>query len=193
MGSQVGCHKINGTRVIGVMLVSQKLYINGNQGSCMKISVRLFAVLALSALFVAFALAGGPAPNFKLSTIDGKTIELKSLAGKAVVVNFWATWCGPCKHEIPGMMKIYEKYKQKGFEIVGISLDRGGWKDLKPFLTKNPISYPIVLGGDAEATAYGGIEGIPTSFFIDRKGNIVSKTVGSMEEDDFEKAVKNIL
>jgi len=159
----------------------------------MKTPVRLFAVLALSALFVAFALAGDPAPNFKLSTMDGKSIELKSLAGKAVVVNFWATWCGPCRHEIPGMMKIYEKYKAKGLEIIGISVDRGGWKDLKPFLTKSPISYPIVLGGDEVVKAYGGIEAIPTSFFIDRKGNIVSKTVGSLEEEDFEKAVKSIL
>jgi peroxiredoxin len=168
-------------------------FIHVNEGSSMKTSVRLFAFLALTVLFAVFALAGDPAPNFKLSTMDGKTIELKSLVGKAVVVNFWATWCGPCRHEIPGMMNIYEKYKEKGLEIVGISLDKGGWRDLKPFLAKNPINYPIVLGGEAEAKAYGGIQGIPTSFFIDRKGNIVSKTVGSMEEEDFEKAVKSIL
>jgi cytochrome c biogenesis protein CcmG, thiol:disulfide interchange protein DsbE len=159
----------------------------------MKNPMRVLAVVTLSVVLVSLAFAADPAPNFKLATMDGKTVELKSLAGKAVVVNFWATWCGPCRREIPGMIRVYEKYKDKGFEIVGISLDRGGWKDLKPFLAKSPIPYPIVLGGEAEAKAYGGIEGIPTTFFVDRKGNIVSKTVGSMEEADFEKAVKSIL
>ena len=159
----------------------------------MKTTMRVLAVLTLSCVLISLALAGDPAPNFKLSTMDGKTIELKQLAGKAVVVNFWATWCGPCRREIPGMIRIYEKYKAKGLEIVGISLDRGGWNDLKPFLAKNPIAYTIVLGGNTEAQAYGGIEGIPTTFFVDRKGRIVSKTVGAMEEADFEKAVKSIL
>jgi len=159
----------------------------------MKTLMRVLAVLIMSCAVVSAGFAADPAPNFKLSTMDGKTIELKQLVGKAVVVNFWATWCGPCRSEIPGMVKIYEKYKAKGLEIVGISLDRGGWNDLKPYLAKNPISYPIVLGGGAEADAYGGIEGIPTTFFVDRKGNIVSKTVGAMREADFEKAVKSIL
>ena len=159
----------------------------------MKTPIRVLVVLTLSCVLMSLALAADPAPNFKLSTMDGKTIELKQLVGKAVVVNFWATWCGPCRREIPSMIKIYEKYKARGLEIVGISLDRGGWNDLKPFLAKTPIAYPIVLGGEPEAKAYGGIEGIPTTFFVDRKGNIVSKTVGSMQEADFEKAVKSIL
>ncbi len=156
-------------------------------------SMRVMMFMILSLALASLAVAANPAPNFKLSTMDGKVVELKQLAGKAVVVNFWATWCGPCRREIPGMIRVYEKYKSRGLEIVGISLDRGGWKDLKPYLAKNPISYPIVVGGETEVEAYGGIEGIPTTFFVDRKGNIVSKTVGSMEEADFEQAVKKIL
>lgn len=159
----------------------------------MKFPRFVLGVVVLACVLVSPGLAADPAPNFKLSTAEGKIVELKQLAGKAVVVNFWATWCRPCREEIPGMIRIYEKYKSKGLEIVGISVDRGGWGDLKPYLAKNPISYPIVLGGRAEAEAYGGIEGIPTTFFVDRKGNIVSKTVGGLSEAEFEKGVKSIL
>ncbi len=157
-------------------------------------SFRVFAsIVLLLGLSVGIAIAADPAPNFSLKTADGKTVELKQLQGKVVIVNFWATWCGPCRREIPGMMKVYDKYKAKGFEIVGISLDRGGWDDVKPWLTKNPINYPIVIGDGALADAYGGIEGIPTTFVVDRKGNILSKHVGSVTEEEFEKLVKGAL
>ncbi|HEY6952062.1 MAG TPA: TlpA disulfide reductase family protein, partial [Bacteroidota bacterium] len=95
--------------------------------------------------------ASKKAPNFSLKTSEGKTIELSKLKGKTVVVNFWATWCGPCRAEIPGFIDVYEKYKSKGLEIVGISLDQGGWDDVKPFVKKYNISYPVVLGNDKVA------------------------------------------
>ena len=159
----------------------------------MKAVQHAMIVLLLGVLLVLSARAADPAPNFTLQSQDGKTVELKKLAGKAVVVNFWATWCGPCRAEIPGMVKVYEKYKGKGLEIVGISLDRGGWDDVKPYLANNKISYPIVVGGQELTDAYGGVRSIPTSFFVDRKGNIVSKHVGALSEEAFEKAVKEIL
>lgn len=159
----------------------------------MKSIQRYLATLVAILFIVSYASAGEPAPNFKLKTADGKTIELKKLAGKAVVVNFWATWCGPCRQEIPGMVRVYEKYKSRGLEIVGISIDQRGWDVLKTFLARNTITYPVVLGGQPEIDAYGGIEGIPTTFFVDRKGNIVSKTVGAMDEESFENVVKSLL
>lgn len=159
----------------------------------MKLFHVLASIVVLLGLSAGIAVAADPAPNFSLTTADGKTIELKQLQGKVVIVNFWATWCGPCRREIPGMMKVYDKYKAKGLEIVGISLDRGGWDDVKPWLAKNPINYPIVVGDGALAGAYGGIEGIPTTFVVDRKGNILSKHVGSVTEQEFEKMVKGAL
>jgi hypothetical protein len=91
------------------------------------------------------------------------------------------------------MMKVYTKYKSKGLEIVGIALDRGGWDDVKPWLEKNPINYPIVLGDGPLTTLYGGVESIPTTFIVDRKGNIIDKQVGALPEEDFEKIVKGAL
>ncbi len=151
------------------------------------------AVLLVLGVSLSTAFAADPAPNFSLKTADGKTIELKKLTGKVVVVNFWATWCSPCRREIPGMINVYEKYKSKGLEIVGIALDRGGWNDVTPYLAKNKISYPIVIGDQKLTDQYGGVEAIPTTFIVDRKGNIVSKHVGAILEADFEKAVKAVL
>jgi peroxiredoxin len=134
-----------------------------------------------------------PAPNFSLNTGDGKTVELSQFKGKVVVVNFWATWCGPCRNEIPGMLQVYNQYKSKGLEIVGISLDRDGWRVINPFVQKFKITYPVVLGNGEVTEAYGGIEAIPTTFIVDRKGNIAGKHIGYLSKDEFEKIVKKTL
>src|SRR5512135_1596144 len=100
--------------------------------------IALLPLISLLILFTGFrhGSAAKKAPNFALKTSDGATIELSKLKGKTVVVNFWATWCGPCRAEIPGFLEVYEKYKSKGLEIVGVSLDEGGWNDVKPFVKK---------------------------------------------------------
>ncbi len=134
-----------------------------------------------------------PAPNFTLKNASGQTVELARLHGKVVVVNFWATWCGPCRAEIPGMLEVYEKYKGKGLEIVGISVDRDGWSVINPFVKKLNIKYPVVLGNGEVTDAYGGIDAIPTSFFVDRNGRVLLRHVGYMSKEDFEKAVRSVL
>lgn len=155
----------------------------------------LLLLFAVFAFFTGFTSrdAGQKAPNFKLKTIDGKTIELSKLKGKTVVVNFWATWCGPCRAEIPGFIQVYDKYKSKGLEIVGISLDQGGWSDVKPFVKKYGIPYPIVLGNQQVARAYGNIDAIPTTFIVDKNGSIVDRHLGYMKEEDFENKIKDYL
>jgi Peroxiredoxin len=159
----------------------------------MKRSIVLFLVIAVVAAFTGFSPREGAtkAPDFSLKTSTGQSIVLSKLKGKIVVVNFWATWCGPCRAEIPGFMEVYEKYKSKGLEIVGVSLDQGGWEDVKPFAQKFNISYPVVLGNQRIAEQYGDIDAIPTTFIIDKDGNIVGRHIGYMKKEDFENAIKS--
>jgi cytochrome c biogenesis protein CcmG/thiol:disulfide interchange protein DsbE len=152
--------------------------------------ILLGGTFALAVLLLgSAALAQGKAPNFSLKTSDGKSLELAKLQGKVVVVNFWATWCGPCRKEIPGFIEVYGRLKSKGLEIVGISLDREGWTVVKPYIDKSKITYPVVVDNGKLADAYGGIDAIPTTFIVDRKGNIVKKHVGYISKEDLEKLV----
>ncbi len=167
---------------------------------CMMTKKSIMVPAILSLLFVGQIACAQPmlpktekAPNFKLKTQTGKVLELSKLKGKVVAVNFWATWCGPCVKEIPGFMEVYKQYKDKGLEIVGVSLDPKGWDVVRPYLERSKINYPIVVGDMALAEAYGGIDAIPATFIIDKKGNIVKKHVGYMNKSEFESTVKDLL
>ncbi len=153
----------------------------------------LLILLVLSSMAVGQQQSKQQAPNFALKTSDGKTIEMAKLKGKVVLVNFWATWCGPCRKEMPDFVEAYKQYKPKGFEIVGISLDEDGWDVVNPFVKKYGISFPVVIGDGKLARAYGGIEYIPTSFLVDRQGNIVDKHVGMMPKELLEKKLQPLL
>jgi len=150
-------------------------------------------VLLLFGYTVTSAQSAKKAPTFSLKAADGTVVDLAKLKGKVVMVNFWATWCPPCRAEIPDFMKVYDEYKSKGLEIIGVSLDQDGWDDVRPFLKKNPINYPIVIGDGKLAQAYGGVEAIPTTFFIDKAGNIVTKHIGGMRKTALEGYLKNLL
>jgi len=134
-----------------------------------------------------------PAPDFELPDVNGKKVKLSNFKGKIIILDFWATWCPPCRAEIPGFIELYKKYKDKGVEIIGISLDEGGVKDVLPFMKEFGINYTILIGNYKVTQDYGGIRGIPTTFVIDRKGNIRAKYVGYRPKEVFERDIIMLL
>ena len=136
---------------------------------------------------------GPAAPHFALKDKSGATIKLSDYRGKVVILDFWATWCGPCRMEIPGFVKLREKYASQGMEIIGVSLDRPGWQVIEPFMQEYNINYPIVLGDRDIVMSYGGVQSIPTTFIIDRDGVIVEKVVGYRPDSYFEQKIQELL
>jgi cytochrome c-type biogenesis protein len=146
--------------------------------------------------------AGKPEPDLKLKTVDGKDVSLDDYKGKVVFVNFWATWCDPCRVEIPWLIAMQNKYGPRGFTVVGIAMDEEGKSVVAPFLDKErfdvdgqklPMNYPIILGTDEAADKFGGILGYPSSVLISRDGKIVTKFQGLKSEDELTKASESQL
>ncbi len=135
---------------------------------------------------------GKMAPDFALTSTDGKTIRLSDFRGKVVVLDFWATWCPPCKAEIPDFIRLYSQYKNDGFQMLGVSLDQGGLSDVKPFMKDYGINYPIMMGDNQVVAAYGGIRGIPTTFVIDKKGYVRAAFEGYRPASVFENLIQQL-
>lgn len=133
------------------------------------------------------------APDFALKDAQGKLVHLADYRGKVVVLDFWATWCGPCVIEIPWFTEFQRKYKDRGFEVVGVSMDDDGWKSITPFVERRKINYRVLLGDDKTGDLYGGLEALPTTFVIDRYGRIAAVHVGLTDKKDFENAIENLL
>ncbi|SPF46508.1 Redoxin domain protein [Candidatus Sulfopaludibacter sp. SbA4] len=134
-----------------------------------------------------------PAPDFTLKDADGKTVHLTDYRGKVVLLDFWATWCGPCKIEIPWFMEMQRQNKDKGFEVLGVAMDDEGWEVVKPFVADLNVNYRIVIGNDATAELYGGVDALPTTFLIDRGGKIAAVHVGLASKKDFEDGIQELL
>ncbi len=133
------------------------------------------------------------APDFVLTSTTGKTVKLSDYKGKIVIVDFWATWCPPCRKGVPDLIDLQNKYKEK-LMIIGISLDQGKTKDdVNPFIKNYGINYPVVYYNEKVLNDYGGIESIPTSFIIDKDGNVVNKHVGLYPKYIYEEEIKELL
>jgi len=137
--------------------------------------------------------ARGEAPDFTLNDMTGKPITLSQYKGKVILLDFWATWCGPCAQEIPHFVELSKKYQDKGLAIIGVSIDEGGAAAVKPFIEEHKVDYPIVLGNADLEKSYGGIQGIPTTFIINKSGKVVDSFVGYRDIDVFEKKIQSLL
>lgn len=138
---------------------------------------------------------GDIAPDFTLKVLEGngKTMQLSSLKGKGVLVNFWATWCEPCKIELPWLVELQTKYAPQGLQIVGVADDDSAEKTIADFAHKMKINYPVLLATEKVEDQYGGLEGLPTSFFIDRTGKVVDVIIGIDSESRLEDSIKKSL
>jgi len=135
---------------------------------------------------------GQAAPDFTLQSASGDDIRLSSYKGQVVLLNFWATWCGGCRIEIPWLMQFEARYRAKGLAVVGVSMDDAGWKAVKPFIAARQLNYPVVIGNDALAKSYG-LTAMPMTFLIDRKGKIAATSVGIVDKNACEREIIQLL
>lgn len=136
---------------------------------------------------------GTDAADFSLKDLNNKEIKLSNYRGKVVLLNFWATWCPPCVKEIPDLIKVQQTYKSKGLEIIGVSMDTGSEDDIKKFVKRFEINYPVVVGDLKIVNDYGNISAIPTTFFIDRTGKVQTQVQGGLTTEEIEKIIEDLL
>jgi thiol-disulfide isomerase/thioredoxin len=137
---------------------------------------------------------GSVAPDFALKSVpDGKDVRLSSLRGKAVLVNFWATWCEPCKIEMPSLVDLQKKYGPQGLQIVGVAMDDADDKEISTFAHKMGVNYMVLRGTEKVGDLYGGIDRLPMTYYLDRSGKVVDETMGMAGEATFEDAIKRAL
>ncbi|MBI3662712.1 MAG: TlpA family protein disulfide reductase [Acidobacteria bacterium] len=142
------------------------------------------------------------APNFTVQDLQGASVSLQQFRGRVVLVNFWATWCGPCEIEMPWFIEYQQKYGARGFTVVGLAMDEEGKTVVAPWVEKMkfdvngaqmPLNYPILLGNDKVADQFGGLIGLPTSLLISRDGKILKRFIGLVGHDVYAKAIEENL
>jgi thiol-disulfide isomerase/thioredoxin len=141
-------------------------------------------------------MVGKNAPDFALESLDGKTVHLSDYRGKAVLLNFWATWCEPCKVEMPWFVELQKQYGPEGFSIIGVAMDDSGKDAIARFAKEMGVNYPVLLGKEAVGDQFGGIPYLPVSFYLDRNGQVVEQVAGLKArreiEDDIKDALKHV-
>lgn len=133
------------------------------------------------------------APDFTLKDADGNPVNLTDYRGKVVLVNFWATWCGPCEVEIPWFVEFEKKYKDQGFAVLGLSMDDDGWKAVRPYIASHKINYRVMIASELVSQKFGDIDALPTSFVLDRQGRIATNHVGLVDKRDYQNEILKLL
>jgi thiol-disulfide isomerase/thioredoxin len=133
------------------------------------------------------------APDFTLESLDGKSLRLSDLRGKAVLLNFWATWCAPCKIEMPWFVELQNEYGPQGLQTIGVAMDDSSKEDIAKFAKDMGVNYPVLLGKEAVGEAYGGVPALPETFFISRDGKIVDRIIGLKGKADIEDSIRKAL
>jgi len=132
-------------------------------------------------------------PAFDIVTLDGALLTADSLRGRVVLVNFWATWCGPCRVEMPLLQAMHDRHRARGFTMLGLSVDRGSADGVRTFLRERDVTYPVAIVGTREERAFGGVRGYPTSILLDRKGMVRHVVIGPLAPATLELAVRRLL
>jgi thiol-disulfide isomerase/thioredoxin len=192
--SFVGFLKRNATVLILSVGLIVYVLVAGISGSCAACS----AVTSLIGLSPSSETASDSEfrsimPSWELVDLQGQSVRSADLEGKVVLLDFWATWCPPCRKEIPGFIELQETYGDDGVVVVGVSLDQGGPAVVARFVEKTGINYAVVMGDSRIVEAFGGIPSIPTTFVIDREGRIVERHVGYVSKSRFEKSIQALL
>ncbi|MBO0912340.1 MAG: TlpA family protein disulfide reductase [Acidobacteria bacterium] len=138
-------------------------------------------------------LEGQPAPDFALQSLDGKTMKLSDFRGKAVLLNFWATYCEPCKVEMPWFVDFEKKYGSQGFEVLGVAMDDASPSEISSFAQKLGVNYPVLIGKEEVGTQYGGLEFLPSTFYISRDGKILEHVFGLVSRSEIESNIQKAL
>lgn len=133
------------------------------------------------------------APKFELKDANGAIVTPAEYKGKVVVLNFWATWCVPCKAELPWFQEFETKFKNKGFAVLGVSLDEEGWGVVKPYVAERKLTYRMMIGSEEVSTMYGGIDSLPTTFIIDKEGKIAAIHTGLVSKATYQKEIEDLL
>ncbi|HEY7616039.1 MAG TPA: TlpA disulfide reductase family protein [Terriglobales bacterium] len=137
---------------------------------------------------------GKPAPEFALRSLEGKTVRLSDFRGKAVLLNFWATWCTPCKIEMPWFADLQKKYGPEGLQVLGIAMDEDASpQELGKFAKDLGVNYPILIGQESIEKDYGGVQFLPITLYIDREGKILEKVFGLKGRSEIEENIKKAL
>ena len=133
------------------------------------------------------------APAWTLKNLEGKPVSFAEFKGKLVVIDFWATWCGPCRTEIPGYIELQKKYGKDGLVVIGMSIDSIAAKEVAKFVKKNGMNYTVLMADDAVVAAFGNFTMIPTTFLINRDGRIIHQKSGMWDHAEYEALVKKAL